>query len=105
MDEMIAELPIDEHLTARAHHIAQLMVEEMRRITPDVLVKAEPAVMYRWSKDAEAWYDGEGDITPWELVPKQQIGRKVVPIEWDELSEESRERVLAWKYRLRGLAV
>lgn len=103
-DEFIAELPIDEHLTARAKYMAQVMVEEMQKLTPDVKVKAEPALMRRWSKDAEAWYDGEGDLIPWELVPKQNLHGSLAPIEWGDLSSKSKERILAWKKTLRDLA-
>ena len=44
---------------------AQIMVEQMRTCVPDVKVKAEPALMRRWYKQAEAVYN-EGKLVPWE---------------------------------------
>ena len=103
-DEYIAELPLDEHLTARAKYMAQVMIEEMQKITPDVRVSSTPALMFRWSKAAEDWYDGDGDLTPWELVPKgREEDGSSGPIPWENLDEETRAGVIEKKHRLREL--
>ncbi len=98
MDEYIAAIPYDRTLTARAEYMRQIMVEEMRRLTPDVKVKAEAVAMYRWSKAAEPWYDGEGDLTPWEFVPKDSKNR--LPVPWESLSTERQTALLEKKYRV-----
>lgn len=104
MDEYIAELPLDEHLTARAKYMSQVMVEEMQKITPDVRVSSTPALMFRWSKAAEDWYDGDGDLTPWELVPKgREEDGSSGPIPWESLNEEARAGIIEKKHRLREL--
>lgn len=48
-----------------AHAMRDVMVEAMRTVCPDVLVKAEPALMPRWYKGAEAIYDASGRLIPW----------------------------------------
>ena len=64
-DEVMAEVPF-----SRAHEAATRMVEVMQHVmqayVPDVPVRAEPALMYRWSKAAEARYDGGGRLLPWD---------------------------------------
>lgn len=97
-DEYIAAIPYNRTLTARAEYMRQIMVEEMRRLTPDVKVKAEAVAMYRWSKAAEPWYDGEGDLTPWEFVPKDSKNR--LPVPWESLSTERQTALLEKKYRV-----
>ena len=46
---------------------AEVMIRDMRRYTPDVTIGAEPALMRRWSKKAEAAYV-DGVLVPWEDV-------------------------------------
>ena len=64
-DEVIAELPVD-----RAHEAAEamagLMLLAFRLHVPDVPVRAEPAIMRRWSKDAETVRDATGRLVVWE---------------------------------------
>jgi len=55
-DEIIVELRDDEHAHDRAHEIARIMRESMWLITPDVVVKAEPALMRRWRKGMDPTY-------------------------------------------------
>lgn len=100
-DEWIAAIPMDRHLTARAEYMARIMIEEMQKITPDVKVKAEAALMYRWSKAAEPWYDGEHDLLPWEMVPKRKAADgSTLPIPWEELDEERKEKILKRKHAM-----
>jgi len=62
-DEVIAELPI-----RRAHEAAYAMTDVMlrafNRYTPDVPVRAEPALMTAWFKKAEPKFS-EGRLVPW----------------------------------------
>lgn len=68
-DEEIAEGPLETaHLWAPA--MAAIMREGMRTFIRDVKVEAEPALMARWYKEAEARYDQHGRLIPW--VPKEQ---------------------------------
>lgn len=84
-DETISLLPFDEHLTERTAHIQEIMVNSMRQLTPDVKVKAEPAVMFRWAKSAEPYFYNK-QIIPWELVPKLDDHGKVSIIEPQDLT-------------------
>lgn len=63
-DETILEIP-EERAHEAAHRQAEIMVSEMRRFVPDVRVTAEPALMRRWDKDAEAVYV-DGRLQVWE---------------------------------------
>ena len=94
-DEYIAEIPLDRHFTARCKEMAQIMIGAMQQITPDVKVKAVPAAMLKWCKAAEDYYDGEGDLIPWEWVPKDQRGDM---IDWNDLDEASKRRILKEKH-------
>jgi hypothetical protein len=62
-DEVIAELPI-----RRAHEAAYAMTDVMltafNRYTPDVPVRAEPALMTAWFKKAEPRFEN-GRLVPW----------------------------------------
>lgn len=67
-DEILAEVPIDRAHGA-AMRIGELMVEAGHTWCPDVKSKAEPALMLRWYKGAEAVFDARGMLQPWE--PRQ----------------------------------
>lgn len=64
-DEILAEVP-RETAHRDVEEIAHLMVRSMRRITPDVDIKAEPALMVNWWKEAEPVFDANGRLLPWE---------------------------------------
>jgi hypothetical protein len=68
-DEIFSEMP-SERAHVAGPHKAKVMIEEMKRWTPDVLVAAEPALMTNWYKDAEPTYDATGKLIPWE--PKEK---------------------------------
>jgi hypothetical protein len=68
-DETIIEIP-EERAHDAAMRQAEVMVEQMKTCVPDVKVKAEPALMRRWYKGAEAVYDANGRLVPWE--PKSE---------------------------------
>ena len=64
-DEFLFEGPEETcHLWAPA--ASDIMVKEMQKYTPNVPIKAEPALMRRWYKDAEPIYDQEGKLLIWE---------------------------------------
>jgi hypothetical protein len=63
-DEFILEGPEEDG--HRASEVVQrIMCESAQRWIPDVPIKATPALMRRWSKDAEAVYR-DGVLVPWE---------------------------------------
>lgn len=64
-DETFLEIP-EERGHEAAHRQAEIMVAEMKRYVPDVKVKAEPALMRFWTKEAEAKYDASGRLIPWD---------------------------------------
>ena len=64
-DEIILEIP-EELAHEAANRQAEIMIEEMRKFTPDVKIKAEPALMTRWYKAAEPVFDANGRLTVWE---------------------------------------
>jgi hypothetical protein len=63
-DETICEHPI-ETAHERALEQARIMVEAGKAFCPDVPLKAEPALMHYWSKDAVAVYDENKRLVPW----------------------------------------
>ncbi len=64
-DETVLEIP-EEKLHEASLRQAEVMVEQMRTVVPDVRVSAEPAAMKHWSKLAEAKYDSEGRLVAWD---------------------------------------
>ena len=66
-DETIIEIP-EERAHEAAMRQAEVMIQQMRTVVPDVLVKAEPALMRNWWKNAEAVYEN-GKLVPWEPKP------------------------------------
>lgn len=67
-DETLIDIPdrgVDA-VDAAARMQADLMVKAMRGVIPDVKISAEPALMYRWSKDAKTVQDEKGRYVPWD---------------------------------------
>ena len=68
-DEFILEVPV-----ATAHEatmrLSEIMVAGMREVVPDVKVGTEYAIASRWYKGAEAAYDENKRLIPWE--PKKK---------------------------------
>lgn len=60
-DEIMMETPFGHDA---AQELAEVMVEEMERLTPDVPSSASPVLMRRWSKSAEPTYV-DGRLIPW----------------------------------------
>jgi len=67
-DETIIDIPdtgvINVDVAARRQ--AAVMVEQMKSVVPDVAIKAEPALMRYWSKDAKETKDEQGRYVPWD---------------------------------------
>lgn len=97
-DEYIALIPFDRNVTARTLHMQNIMETTMRRFTPDVKCKAEPTLMFRWSKAAELWVDGEGDIIPWEWVPLEEKEGKIEVVPWERMSKEDQKVLIGRKH-------
>lgn len=68
-DEVLVEVPEANDYRDVADQISGIMIAAMRRVCPDVQIKTEAAVMYRWTKGAQ---------------PKVVDGRLVA---WDERQE------------------
>jgi hypothetical protein len=65
-DEILGEVREDSQCEARVNEITKIMVQSFKTITPDVEVKAQPVLMRRWNKSAEAVFDKDGHLTVWE---------------------------------------
>ena len=63
-DEVIMEHPVHT-AHERAMEQSKIMVEAGKPYCPDVPLKAEPALMTYWTKDAVAVYDGSKRLVPW----------------------------------------
>ncbi len=64
-DEVLAECP-EATAPEAADRLSALMVEGMKAYLPDVPVRAEPALMRYWYKDAESLRDSNGRLQIWE---------------------------------------
>lgn len=68
-DEILSAVPLK-----RAHEslnrMVVVMVDEMRKLLPDVYCCAEPALSLCWSKAMEPAYDENGRLMPWDLTKK-----------------------------------
>lgn len=65
-DEFIFELK-RETAHEEAYRLSRIMIESAKKYLPDVkIIKAEPALMNRWEKEAEPTFDKDGRLIPWE---------------------------------------
>jgi hypothetical protein len=64
-DESVCEHP-EDRAHAAAMRVTEIMLEEMQKVTPDVKIKAEPAIMKKLYKGASPVFDGAGNLIPWE---------------------------------------
>jgi hypothetical protein len=74
-DEMFGEIVEGPGTTADVMTLSEIMVRNMRKITPDVRAGVEPCLMRRWSKAAEpVWEEVSGQrvLRVWE--PKKEKG-------------------------------
>lgn len=68
-DEIIIEAPLDR-VDAAGRELARIMRDTMVEVaTPDVPSGASPAAMLCWTKAAEAVFDADGKLIPWQ--PKE----------------------------------
>ena len=67
-DESIIDIPelSVRHVHDAAQRQAKVMVEQMKTVVPDVVIKAEPALMRYWYKKAEPVFNSDGLLVPWE---------------------------------------
>lgn len=64
-DEIFAEMP--EHSAYLAGpRMAEVMRQQMQRLTPDIKLSAKPTLMKFWYKDAKPVYDSSERLVPWE---------------------------------------
>jgi DNA polymerase I-like protein with 3'-5' exonuclease and polymerase domains len=61
-DEFVVEIPTDCDLGAEAKKIEDLVVNGMRSVVPDVVIRAEWAVADRWYKKVKVIRDADGKI-------------------------------------------
>jgi hypothetical protein len=66
-DEILAEVH-EEIAHEQAFEIADIMVREGNKLLPDVPVRCVPALSKRWCKDAEAVFDKDGRLQPYDLA-------------------------------------
>lgn len=70
-DESLMEHPVED-AHERAFEQARIMCEVMQRYTPQVRIKAKPALMTHWHKDAEDVYDPVTKrLVPWQPAKKK----------------------------------
>ncbi len=65
-DELIVEGPLDDKAHDRAMRLAEIMVECMKKLIPDVLVEAVPCLSLIWDKKAEPVYDSDDRLIVWQ---------------------------------------
>jgi len=66
-DEILAEVD-EDRAHEQAFEMAKVMVDACNKYLPDVPVKCVPALSKRWSKDAEAIFNKEGRLQPYDLA-------------------------------------
>jgi len=66
-DEILAEL-YEELAHEQAYEMAKVMCDEGNVLLPDVPVKCTPALSKRWCKEAEAIFDKNGRLQPYDLA-------------------------------------
>lgn len=64
-DELIGELP-EARASDGVKRVAQIMVEQMKTVLPDVAIRAEPTLMRRWYKEAKYVCDEKGNVLVWQ---------------------------------------
>lgn len=71
-DELLSYVRLDDpDLDELVAAEIKIMVDCMKRITPDVRASAEPALMIQWNKAAEAVYDEHGRLQVWHPKKKE----------------------------------
>lgn len=76
-DEILLELDYDHLTHDRAMEAARLMIDAMCQVMPDMHIGAEPALMFRWNKDAKPCYGPDKRLVPW--FPDNSTEKALVP--------------------------
>ena len=63
-DELLIEVDVNR-IDEVGRRVEKLMVQAANDIMPDMFIRAEPAAMLRWTKDAEPAFDENGKLIPW----------------------------------------
>ena len=71
-DEILIEVPAESNLKEHAETIRELMISGMKWVVPDVRIDVEYAASTRWYKAAEAVYDDDGNLVPWEPADDEE---------------------------------
>lgn len=74
-DEVFGEIVYDENTTLRIKEIQRIIEQSFGPITPNVKMRTEAALMYRWNKEAKSVYDAAGNLVVWEPKPKQEAAK------------------------------
>jgi len=80
-DEILAEVPLERPVAA-AHRMSEIMVASMRELVPDVAIRAEPVLMTRWIKGAEAGKNKDGTLDLRPITECPSCGG-LVAADWD----------------------
>lgn len=64
-DEVLIELPSNATLTVHAERVKQLMIDAMHEVVPNIRIAVECVAADSWSKEAQAIYDGDGQLLVW----------------------------------------
>lgn len=73
-DELLLELAgTAQEIHEAAYEAARIMVEAMKVVLPDMNISAKPALMEKWSKDAETVLDAQGILTVWRPKAKKRM--------------------------------
>lgn len=71
-DEALITMPVDQFLHERAMEASKIWIGGMKIICPDAMVQAEPAIMFRWDKNAEPVYGPDERLRVW--LPTEKYG-------------------------------
>jgi DNA polymerase-1 len=72
-DEVIIELPKDNHLQQRIRRVDELMLFGMEQVVKHVKIKVEGALMERWYKEAEPIHGDNGELLIWSPELAKQL--------------------------------
>jgi len=105
-DELLVAIPDDPLATERSVAITALMEQSMQIHMPDVRITAEPALMRRWRKGAEAeWVDdSSGDRNRATTLATQLYGPELGTQMMEQFAPPSGKRLVAHE-AIRGEAV
>lgn len=78
-DENLLEHPIDRAVDA-AWAACEIMINEFNRYVPDVHVRAKPALMEYWDKNAEDIYDETGLLAIWTPTGPKSLAPAPAPV-------------------------